>query len=460
MRGNGTNALWNASASFASFDYLSSQERQETEVFFTLATTTSNFRVVKYNTNSWAKAGSVCEIDIENLLIKIYESYAYPSTPSSTLVSEAITVPMNTSDSYKVSFIKDRLIAKVVLTNITTGKAQIVRYDQTGTGFACGVFRGQAGIMHVKGDIHYSELNFYALNPQNPKIAIYGDSYVDGYSLDTNLYDRWTYRAYNNENGDALVSGWGGNSSADLITRLKDYQGIIPRNVIISVGYNDSNFATWLFNLKTIIGFFENKSCNVILTTYAPLSTTNAGIAGNITTMNTWILQSGFPYLDIGAIMTVGGDRVTINSSLLLADATHPNLTAHGLIFTAYQALTLYDYYRVDLLRGLVSYYKFDSNANDSKSITNGTLTGSPSATAAKIGNAYALNGTSQYITLADNNTLSFGNSGVEFPVSVSCWFKTNSLVRPPNPVNLAGKYGSSQSVPARIAWLCARRPL
>lgn len=421
--GTATNTGWD---SFATFSYLSSQERQMSEVFFQVNNLTSSFRVVKYNTNGWAKAGSVCEIDFENSLVKLWGGYQYPTIPPLGVIQQtAMTVTRNVAHSYKVQFRKEDLYTKIILTNITTGESQTMSKSfSPGGSLTEGVFRGQVALMHVKGSFSFSELNYYALSPASPKIGIYGDSYVDGYSLSTDLQSRWAYRAANHEKRNAIVSGWGGNTSSDLVTRSKDYQNVTPVNVILSVGYNDTSYATWLSSLQSLINTFESKGSNVILCTYAPVTCSASAF---ISTMNAYVLASGYPVFDIAALLTVGGDRVTINSSLILPDLAHPTVAGHDLIYNAYLALPLNTVLRT-IPQGLTSYFKFDANANDMKNVNNGSLNGSPSSVSGKINNGYSLNGTTQYIRFSDTNSLSFGNAGTDTPFSFNCWINLTSL--------------------------------
>jgi hypothetical protein len=76
---------------------------------------------------------------------------------------------------------------------------------------------------------------------------------------------------------------------------------------------------------------------------------------------------------------------------------------------------------------GLVSYYKLDSNSNDSYGTNNGTDT-AVSYVSGKVGNAASFNGSTSYTSIADNNNLSFTNGTNDLPFSVSFWFKMTSL--------------------------------
>ncbi len=71
---------------------------------------------------------------------------------------------------------------------------------------------------------------------------------------------------------------------------------------------------------------------------------------------------------------------------------------------------------------GLISYHKFEGNANDALDNNNGTLQNAPAVTADRYGNntAYSFNGVNQYIST--NNA--YVNPST---VSVSAWFKTSA---------------------------------
>jgi len=412
--GTPANTGWD---SFAGWSYLSSQERQRTTVFFNINSSTSVFRVLKYNTNSWAKGGSVAEIDFENSLIKFYGYYLYP-TPPTLSTSEPITLTINTAHDYKVEFSKIDLSSIIKLTNITTGESNTLTTGNS-------LFRGQVALQHVKGDIDYSGLYYYALNPSSPKIAVYGDSYVDGYSLTPDLEDRWAYRVFNFESGNAVISGWGGNSAADLLTRIKDWGSFTPKNVIISVGYNESVLQTWKDNLESLIRQFVSLGSNIILTTYAPMPAVAAFT--NINAMNAYVLTRGYQILDIAALLTTGGDRVTLNGALVLPDNAHPNVDGHDLIYAAYLNLNLYNSQYIN--NGIISYFKLNANANDSTGLHNGTLVAAPSSVAGKINNAYSFNGSTQYISLADSTLLSFVMFlGGDVPLTFSVWVYPTSF--------------------------------
>ena len=76
----------------------------------------------------------------------------------------------------------------------------------------------------------------------------------------------------------------------------------------------------------------------------------------------------------------------------------------------------------VDLLNGLISYWKFDGDATDSVGSNDGTVNGATITTNGKINSAYSFNGTSNYIRLPDENG-QYPNS----EITISAWVKLNN---------------------------------
>lgn len=73
------------------------------------------------------------------------------------------------------------------------------------------------------------------------------------------------------------------------------------------------------------------------------------------------------------------------------------------------------------LLNNLISYYKAESNANDSLGTYNGTAQGGLTYSTGKSGNSFDLNGTNAYVEFGDNHDIGLLSK------SFSCWIKTTS---------------------------------
>ncbi|MDB5272834.1 MAG: C-terminal target protein [Chitinophagaceae bacterium] len=75
----------------------------------------------------------------------------------------------------------------------------------------------------------------------------------------------------------------------------------------------------------------------------------------------------------------------------------------------------------------MIAYYKFNGNANDEMNNDQGTLQGAPTSVADRFGNAnsaYSFNGTSQYVTTANQYTSPTNLNDFSFSV----WFQTTTL--------------------------------
>lgn len=74
---------------------------------------------------------------------------------------------------------------------------------------------------------------------------------------------------------------------------------------------------------------------------------------------------------------------------------------------------------------GLVAYWRFDNNVNDSMGSFNGTAAGTPTYETGKAAQAIVLNGSSQYVTLASNPISNYASSN-----SVFGWVKTVDITQ------------------------------
>jgi len=81
---------------------------------------------------------------------------------------------------------------------------------------------------------------------------------------------------------------------------------------------------------------------------------------------------------------------------------------------------------------GLVGYWSFDGSDISGTTVTDLSISGNSgtitSATPAlgKLGQALSFNGTSSVVTIADADSLSFGNGATDSPMSVSAWINMN----------------------------------
>ena len=80
------------------------------------------------------------------------------------------------------------------------------------------------------------------------------------------------------------------------------------------------------------------------------------------------------------------------------------------------------------LSSGLISYYKYDTNANDAVGSNNGTLHSATIAAGGIINSGLNLATGGQYVSVVDAANLSFGNNTVDVPFSISFWINPTGV--------------------------------
>jgi hypothetical protein len=186
---------------------------------------------------------------------------------------------------------------------------------------------GAPGVMFRSGKIRVREFIYGSPFPLNPRVWIGGDSFVEGDSIYANKDRRFAQQVYVALNGNAVISGGGGATSADLLARLPmDLGPFRPKYCLILIGTNDDNYDQWLINMKAIVSYIESKKAIPVLGTLAP----RASRQTFLNRANAWILSSGYSHVDFAAALSANRDRTTWNPLFALLDGVHPNLAGHS----------------------------------------------------------------------------------------------------------------------------------
>lgn len=285
---------------------------------------TSVFRIFRKNTVS----GSICEIDCGNKLLKIYALWDGGTTPPVLVTSKAIPFDFVDGRTYTVKLRKKINVNIFYLIDTVTDDKVTLATDNAINTFIGGQC-GFPGIMFQSGDIKVTRSDFIANIPSDPKVAIYGDSIVEGNTLSTymdNYRNRWAYKIYMAIEKDCLISGKGGESSTGLLTKLDvDLDYFTPDYVIVLIGANDSVYATWLANIQAIIAKIVARGAIPILCTITPY----AAVQTFINQANTWIMASEYDYIDMAYAVSNNNDRVTWGSGMAMVDNIHPSVAGH-----------------------------------------------------------------------------------------------------------------------------------
>lgn len=192
------------------------------------------------------------------------------------------------------------------------------------------------GAISLSGVVKYKNMRMYANAPRNPRVAIFGDSYIEGDSIGnidaTNYFNRWAYKALTNLNGNCMIAGIGGESSIGYQLRMaQDLVPFKPQYAIFALGYNDTTFSTWKANIELMATQCRAIGTIPVFVTFPPRTSNQAFL----TQANNWltITNNSYRYIDIGAALTVGGDRLTWVSAYLLSDNIHPTIAGHVAIY-------------------------------------------------------------------------------------------------------------------------------
>ena len=159
----------------------------------------------------------------------------------------------------------------------------------------------------------------YSLQPYNPQVLILGDSFVDGF-----YQTRYATLIKNKLNGSVFISGKSGGDSSDICGALEYLPSICqPKYVIIAIGTNDYVFSDWKTRMGKILKAVNddfNKATPILATVTLYGEGRNAAF---VEQANAWIRNSGYKYVDINKLTTVGGDMKTQDLSKFRGDKVH-----------------------------------------------------------------------------------------------------------------------------------------
>lgn len=185
---------------------------------------------------------------------------------------------------------------------------------------------GAPGMMFRSGRIEVCEFKWSTPFPPSPRLWIGGDSFVEGDSIYASKGKRFAQQLYMALHGNVVISGGGGATSADLLARLPlDLGPFRPKFCLVLIGANDNDFDQWRENVVKIVAYVQSKGATPILGTLAPRKPRQAFL----NRANSWIISSGYTYVDFAAALTQNRDRLTWNPALALGDGVHPNVAGH-----------------------------------------------------------------------------------------------------------------------------------
>ena len=213
----------------------------------------------------------------------------------------------------------------VIVTDLDTLESQTVPMSADGLGNGWGI-RGYnaTGCDVISADYQCDE-------PQNVKVLFLGDSFTEGLTIWNQRQKRWCALLKDRVGKEeCAINGQGGATAGSFIQWWNDYLPNLfnPAYVILECGVNGNSEAQYEEDLTTMIGLLTNAGIVPILCTVPPTIE-----KPNVADYNTFVLNSGYKYIDIAKALTINGDRITRNADLFLADGTHPNIDGHQKIY-------------------------------------------------------------------------------------------------------------------------------
>lgn len=296
---------------------------------------TSIFSLVKASSQG---RGTAIEINCSNNTMNLWTVLSGIGVTPSSIVKSVPIPAITTGREYHVIMKKAHQIYQFQFIDSITQATTTLNWSAVGTATDMGIAWNSPGVVFRQGDIKIIEVNFSSQLPRSPKLLIVGDSLVDGDTIRTlagggykNRYAGLLATALKN---NVAIVARGGETSTDFNTKIADINAwfIAPKYAVYELGINDTSFATWQSNMLAFKDAMDAKGTETILVTLFP----RVGREAFCLQVTNYILTSGFKYVDQAKAVTVGGDRITRNSALFLADELHLNPTGHLVEYNQY----------------------------------------------------------------------------------------------------------------------------
>ncbi|MFV8351545.1 SGNH/GDSL hydrolase family protein [Flavobacterium sp. XS2P14] len=289
------------------------------------ATNTAKIVMLQGSTN-----GIYVTFDFALLKIQIHSAWDGVNTNIPTVLTEgSINIPLTQNKTY-ICEVKVHDVQKLSATiyNKSSGANFSIFHLTTGDSVNHGSGAKALGLLHKSGTYERNALSMVTTQKTNPKLMVYGDSYVVGYNLlryGQDFTKRWVNLVKNELANDICISATGGESSNGLLLKTIDFQTVKSKYTFMFIGLNDALMGTATFDqfkqrMTLLINIVRRSGSTPILCTYPRL--------GNslIDQMNSWIRgYTGLDYVDFQLATSIDGtsDGV-VDPSLFLEDG-HPN---------------------------------------------------------------------------------------------------------------------------------------
>lgn len=239
----------------------------------------------------------------------------------------------------EVRFSNPKLL-KLTITHARTHEAFSVEHETTLEG-GHGTGTYPPGMLLRAGQVTIKNYSAYPNMPLEPALAIFGDSYSEGwtlYRLNVDPDYAFSKLIKNALGGDVAIFARGGKETQDAVQCIETDMALFkPKYAMIELGINETvvdgditgAFLKYKVNITKMVEAFRKTGAEIILVTSPNLSS-----AKPITSENSFIKNyfTGFRYLDMGTALAIDDTSYTINQDLMAEDG-HPNKEGHQKIF-------------------------------------------------------------------------------------------------------------------------------
>ncbi len=255
-----------------------------------------------------------------------------PNSPTTALKSKKCSFTFVARREYYVEHtVIGGHILSLTITDTVENKKDTIVYDDDRADY----FSRSIGVRTDEYNDSYVEVmskKVYSLQPYNPQVLILGDSFVAGF-----YETRYATLIGNKLNGSTFINGISGGATSDIKKSLKYLPQICqPKYVILGIGTNQNNFSSWKTDMENILSTIKNdlNGATPILATVT-LREDNKNLAF-VTQANEWIRNSGYKYVDVNKLTTVGGDTKTQDLSKFQSDKVHLTPGANQEVYNSF----------------------------------------------------------------------------------------------------------------------------
>ena len=271
-------------------------------------------------------------VDFSSAKLQIFANWNNNAeTPPATIAEKVCVFPLVVGREYVLEYRRKTLFTgKVIIRDCVTGESDELEhtiYALKGWDNPC--------IICVNGTASISEFKYFHLMPTETKIAVFGDSFIEGANLNYGgVNSRYVSLIANKIDEEIFIDGRGGESSSGLLEKIKTDYLCKSKYTIIAIGANDYDYSSWLSNVQEIIAFLEKCGSTPIITTISRRTDTDN--LSFIQQANEWIRNGGYLFVDVAKAISANNDGETINTELYFNDNVHPNIVGHRAIFNRF----------------------------------------------------------------------------------------------------------------------------